>query len=327
MVSLLITCKNMINRLDVYREVIDQNGIEFYCPEFDQVMSEEELIELVPQYDVWVIGDDPCTRKVLEAGIAGNLKFAVKWGIGTDNVDFDACRDLNFPIPNTPGMFNEEVSNVALGYLLTLAHNLVWIDQESRKGVWYKPLGTSLEGKKAAVIGFGNIGRSLVRKLLSLKMDVWAYDPGFRQENGKILCNYNENLIVDPELHKARLDNDLNSVLSNADAVLLVCALTESSHHLINKSTLSLVNDGCFLVNVARGKVVKQDDLAEALKSGKVGSAALDVFEEEPLDSTSELYNLKCIFGAHNSSNTKEGVDRTSFDVLNKIITFFDNKL
>lgn len=315
----------MINRIDFYKQKLKSYNLTPFCPKFDQIMTENELIKLVPKFDFWIIGDDPCTRNVIEAGINGKLKFAVKWGIGTDNIDYNACKELNFPIPNTPGMFNEEVSNVAVGYLMMLAHNLADIDRESRKGIWHKPLGISLTGKKVAVIGFGNIGRSLVRKLLSFKMDVWVYDPGFEQDkNKKIICRYNRNLKIEPILNHARID-ELDIVLSFADVVILVCALTDSSYHLINNDKIKLLNDNCFIVNVARGKIVNENDLIDNLKNGKIKGVALDVFEEEPITLKSELYNYNCIFGAHNSSNTVEGVDRTSFDVLKKIKMFIDN--
>jgi D-3-phosphoglycerate dehydrogenase len=321
--KLLVTCKNMINRLSVYKEFMDKYDLDPHVPEFEQTVSEEKLIALVPGFDYWIIGDDQCTRKVLEAGISGNLKFAVKWGIGTDNIDFNACNDMGFHIPNTPGMFNEEVSNVALGYLLCLAHNLVDIDRQSRLGEWHKPVGTSLENKKIAVIGFGNIGQSLVRKLLALKTNVHVYDPGFTQkDNDEIICNYNENIIIDDNLFNCTLSDNINDVVKCADVMMLVCALTDSSYHMVNQNTIALMNDACYIINVSRGPVIDESALIRALKNGKIEKVALDVFESEPVNLKSELYNLNCIFGSHNSSNTKEGCDRTSFQALNKIISF-----
>ena len=103
-----------------------------------QTLSVEELIELVPQFDGWIIGDDPVTRDVLEAGVNGNLKGAVKWGVGTDNVDFQACRDFGILIDHTPNVFGAEVADLAIGYLIALARNTFQIDREIRDSIWPK---------------------------------------------------------------------------------------------------------------------------------------------------------------------------------------------
>ena len=100
----------MLKQIDDYRYLFADKGVELVAPEVVQVMSEEELISLLPQMDGWIIGDDPATEAVFTAGVRGNLKAAVKWGVGVDNVDFDACKKLGIPITNTPGMFGNEVS-------------------------------------------------------------------------------------------------------------------------------------------------------------------------------------------------------------------------
>ena len=94
MYNVLITCPPMIKRIKNYTQMLKDNNIDFYCPDFVQTLSEEELIKLLPNYDGWIIGDDPATRRVFEAGIKGKLRVAVKWGVGVDNVDFEACKDL-----------------------------------------------------------------------------------------------------------------------------------------------------------------------------------------------------------------------------------------
>ena len=142
-----------------------------------QTLSVEELKEIVPQHDGWIIGDDPATREVFEAGKAGNLKAAVKWGIGVDNVDFDACKDLDIPIINTPDMFGREVADIAMGYVIALARETFEIDRAVRKGEWIKPRGISLSGKTVAIVGFGDIGQSTAKRLLAADMNVIAYDP------------------------------------------------------------------------------------------------------------------------------------------------------
>lgn len=300
MLRILCTCPPMIRSIDSLRDEFERRNAEVFCPEFRQVMTEEELITLVPEFDGWIIGDDPASARVLEAGKSGSLRAAVRWGIGTDNVDFDAARALGFDIRNTPGMFNEEVSDVAMGYLLCLARELHVIDRGVRSGSWPKPSGLSLTGKRVALVGFGNIGRSMARKLLAFGMPVTAYDPFYQADPG---------LPVDNATWPERL--------GEADFVVLTCGLTPSSRHMVNQETLSLMKPGVRIINVGRGPLIDESALISSLESGHVDSAALDVFEQEPLPMESPLrYYERCIFGSHNSSNTVEAVNRTSLRAM-----------
>ena len=124
MYNILLTCPPMIKQISRYEDLLDKYNFKITIPDFQQVMTEEDLCKIIGQYDGWIIGDDPATKKVFQEGIKGNLKACVKWGVGTDNVDFDACKELNIPICNTPQMFGEEVSDVAIGYLLCLS--VIW---------------------------------------------------------------------------------------------------------------------------------------------------------------------------------------------------------
>jgi len=290
----------MIGAIGSLRDEFTRRGAEVICPQFRQTLSVPELIALVPLYDGWIIGDDPATAEVFAAGRAGRLRAAVKWGVGTDNVDFDGAKAAGFDVANTPGMFSEEVSDVAVGYLLGLARDLFLIDRGVRAGGWPKPSGSSLTGKTVALAGFGNIGRATARKLLAFGLKVIAYDPFFRPDPA---------LAVDCAVWPERL--------GEADFVVLTCALSDSSRHMVDAATLRRTKPGVRIVNVGRGPLINEVDLLAALKSGHVASAALDVFEEEPLPDSSPLRHFdRCILGSHNSSNTKEAVHRTSLKAI-----------
>lgn len=297
--KILITCPPMINRINEYQNLFEENNMQIYCPQFEQVLTEEELVGLLPEYDGWIIGDDPATRKVVEAGLKGKFRAAVKWGVGVDNVEFDAFKDNDIPVTNTPGMFNDEVSDVAVGYLICLARHLVDIHENVKKGNWYKPAGMSLRGKKVGLLGYGNIGKSIAKKMTSLGLKVVAYDPYCGEE----LSSFEE-------------------TLRDADFIVIACALTESSKYCINSGTIRLAKKGVYIINVARGKIIKEEDLIKELASGYVAGAALEVFEEEPLPVNSKLKEYNCLFGSHNSSNTVEAVDRTSVNAISKLSCF-----
>jgi len=305
--KILVTCPPMLGMIDSFRHIFEEKGIELSAPNVVQTMSIEELKEIVPQHDGWIIGDDPATREVFEAGKAGNLKAAVKWGIGVDNVDFDACKDLDIPIINTPDMFGREVADVAMGYVIALARETFEIDRAVRKGEWIKPRGISLSGKTVALVGFGDIGQSTAKRLLAADMNVIAYDP---------FAGNNPNLPkVEREVWPDRVEE--------ADFIVVTCSLTKSSYHMVNPDVFKQAKDGVRIVNVGRGPIIDETSLEDALKSGKVYSAALDVFEVEPLPMDSYLRSHPhCIFGSHNASNTADAVERTSHIAINRLFNF-----
>lgn len=305
--KILVTCPPMLRMIDSFRPLFAEKDIELTCPEVVQTLSVDELKEIVPQHDGWIIGDDPATREVFEAGQAGRLKAAVKWGIGVDNVDFAACRDLSIPIINTPDMFGGEVADIALGYVIALARETFLIDRSVRTGGWPKPRGISLSGKTVALIGFGDIGRNVATRLLAAGMRVIAYDPGFQPAPG----------------HDAVENASWPMRLEEADFIVATCALTASSRHMVNAETLARAKNGVRVVNVARGPIIDESALIAAIESGKVHSAALDVFEVEPLPMDSPLRSYeRCIFGSHNASNTADAVERTSHIAIAKLFEF-----
>lgn len=305
--QVLITCPPMLGLIDQFRHFFAEKGIDIYCPSIKQTLSVAELKDLVPQFDGWIIGDDPANAEVLEAGCQGKLKAAVKWGVGVDNVDFKAAKNLGLPITNTPRMFGGEVADVALGYVIALARQTFWIDRQVRDGNWIKPCGISLTGKTVALVGFGNIGRNTAKRLLAFDLKVIAYDPYFQAQTDLSQ--------VESSIWPQRLEE--------ADFIILTCALTNENYHLLNAEIFQKVKPGVRIVNVARGQLIDEQTLINALSSGRVHSAALDVFEIEPLPLDSKLRSFEqCIFGSHNGSNTVDAVHRASKQAIELLFQF-----
>lgn len=304
MKQVLVTCPPMLGQMDKLGDAFDRVGLDPVPVPVRQTLTEEELLELVPRHDGWIIGDDPATERVLRAGVEGSLRATVKWGIGVDNVDRNACDALGLPFDNTPGMFGNEVADIALGYVIALARETFLIDRGVRAGAWPKPAGISLAGKLAGVLGFGDIGRNIVQRLRACGMDVCVYDP-FLDANqlseGVELASFPEGV-------------------EQLDFLIVACALTESSRHLLDDGVFERVRPGLRVVNVSRGPIIDEPALCRALADGRVHSAALDVFEQEPLPMDSSLRgHERCIFGSHNASNTVDAVLRTSEIAIEKI--------
>lgn len=297
----------MLGMMDRFLPSFAAKGIHVDTPDVVQILSEAELIELIPSYDGWIIGDDPATAAVFEQGKRGRLKAAVKWGIGIDNVDLEALDRLGIAFANTPNMFGDEVGDIAMGYVIGLARDTFFVDREIRSGAWPKPPGISLAGRTAGVIGYGDIGQAIGRRLLASKMKVVVFDPA---------CSR-----LDPD-HDVQLAQWPNHI-EKCDFLIFACSLTPENRHMLNHATLEQCKQGVRIVNVARGPLIDEAALIEALHSGIVDSAALDVMEVEPLPPDSPLRDLpRCIFGSHNSSNTVDAVSRTSQKAMELLFGF-----
>ena len=305
----LVTCRQMQNCIEEFRASFDDRGIEIVLPDVVQQPTEEELIATIGDFDGMIAGDDPLTARVLEN--TGRMRIISKWGVGTDGIDKDAARKLGIEVTNTPGVFGDEVADVALGYLVMLTRQLHRIDASVREGGWLKHEGRSLSGKAVGIAGFGSIGRAVARRALGFGMQVVAHD------------------VVDAARGPAEAMGvglvDSDELFRRSDAIVLCCPLTPETHHMVDARTLALLPAGAYFVNVARGPLVDEPALVEALRSGQVQAAALDVFEEEPLPMESPLREFEqCVFGSHNGSNATEGVFRASARAVENLFAGLD---
>jgi D-3-phosphoglycerate dehydrogenase len=297
----------MIGMKEQYLALFESKGIDVVMPNVTQTLPEQELVRLVPEFDGWIIGDDPATFNVVEAGSKGKLKAAVKWGVGVDNIDFDAFQKFNIKITNTPKMFGAEVADVALAYIIGLARDLFFIDREVRKNNWVKPRGLSLAGKKIAVVGYGDIGSNLARRLLSLGIKLGIY------------VNSVEEPQFDGEYDVLYWPDRINEY----DFIVFTCSLNDKNYHMLDENVLKQTKRHVRIINVARGALIDEEALIRSLLSGHVKSVALDVMEQEPLPENSLLRSMDhCIFGSHNSSNTKEAVEATNMRAIGELFKY-----
>jgi len=309
--NILVTCPPMLGLIDEFAGDFDKHGLNVTPAKVSQVLSEEELVDLVPAHDGWIIGDDPANARVVSAAVAGRLKAAVKWGVGVDNVDFDAFRNAGIPVENTPGVFGGEVADVALTYVLGLARETYRIDRDIRaQNAWPKPSGISVAGRTVAIVGFGDIGSQTARRLLACGANLIVYDPDYRP---------NSEVPAGTALWPTRLEE--------ADFLVFTCPLNDATRHMFNEDIIAKLKPGVRVVNVARGPVIKEAALVAALESGIVHSAALDVFEVEPLAADNPLRQFdQCIFGSHNGSNSADAVRRVSRIAIDKIAKFLKDR-
>jgi D-3-phosphoglycerate dehydrogenase len=296
---ILITCRQMQVSVPHVEARMRAAGVQWDCPPIPgQQFAAEDLVPIIGAYDAIIAGDDEISRKVLEAGLP-KLKIVAKWGIGVDGIDQVAAAELGIAVANTPGMFDDEVADVALGYLLSLMRGLHEIDREVRAGGWLKIEGRSPRGKTLGIVGLGGTGRAMAVRGQAVGMTVVGCDPSpvcadLAREAGVEVVPFDE-------------------VVRRSQVLSLHCPLTPETTGLISAQVLAAMPDGSFLVNTSRGRVVQEAAVVEALRTGKLAGAALDVFEVEPLPAGSPLRQIpNTILGSHNGSNSREAVLRTS---------------
>lgn len=299
MPKVLITCMHLVRHFETFRPQYDAAGIEAVIPPLDgQQFSASEMEQHILGVDTVIAGDDAINAKVLDIGKANGLKAVIKWGIGTDGIDKVHAAAIGMPVYNTPGVFGEEVADLALSHLLMLVRKTHLMDRSVREGGWLKAEGRSLADMTAGVVGLGSIGRAIARRTVAFRMTTIGYDP----------FEFDPPILAESGIVQVSLDE----VLARADALLIACALTPKNRHLIGRDALSKTKPGVFVVNVSRGPLIDETALVDALLDERVGGAGLDVFEDEPLPKNAGLRRVadKCTFSTHNGSNTIEAVAR-----------------
>ena len=306
----LITCPQLQQTIDRYGPLFAEHGVEIELPYLVQRLSERELLEIIDRFDGVIAGDDPFTARVLEKG--KRLRVIAKWGVGVDGIDLEAAKRLGIRVSNTPDVFADEVADVVMGYIILLARRLHNLDQSVRNGGWLKVQGVSLSRKTLGVIGVGSTGRAVVRRAMAAGMCVIGYDIApiqisFIQETGLGVADFEE-------------------LLRTSDFVSLNSSLTASNRHMLGRREFKLMKTGVYIINTARGPLIDEAALIEALREGRIAGAAVDVFEEEPLPSDSPLRDFdNCIFGTHNSSNTTEAVERVNELTIRNLLNGLGN--
>ena len=304
MTDVLVTNLVMQRDAPLFEEDLRAAGVRLHPHPVEQALTEAELLALFREtggFDAWIAGDDEVTDAVL-AEATPRLRLIAKWGVGLDSFDLDAAARRAVEVRNTPGAFGVAVAEVAIGYLLTLSRHLLAVDREVRAGGWPKPEGRGLQGAAVGIVGLGAIGRATAERLRGFGCRLLAADPA-------------------PGETPAGVERvPLERLLARADHVVLCCPLTPATRHLIDAAALHRMKPGATVVNVARGPVVDGEALAEALAAGRVGGAALDVFEAEPLPPESPFRSLdRVVLGSHNANNlaaANAAVNRACVDAV-----------
>jgi D-3-phosphoglycerate dehydrogenase len=272
--TVLISAPYIVPILDRFRPVLVRHGLELIVAEVQERLEEEQLLTYAGRIDGVLCGVDKFTSEVLDA-CAPRLKVISKWGTGVDSIDQDAARRLGIAVYRTPNAFTLPVADTVMGYILAFARKQPWMDRAMKAGQWAKIPGFALSECTLGVVGVGNIGKAVIRRARAFGM--------------RVLGNDIVDIAHDFLVEQGVMMTSLEDLLAHSDFISLHCDLNPTSHHLIRRETLQEVKPGAVLINTARGPVVDEVALINALLEGIVGGAALDVYEVEPLPAGSPL--------------------------------------
>ena len=289
---------------------ISPKGIELLEKEFEVVVKDklpaDELLEIIPEFDALMVRSaSKVTAEVIEK--AKNLKIIGRAGVGVDNIDVPAATAKGILVINSPGGNTIAATEHTMAMMLSMSRHIPIANETLQKGEWNrkKYVGVELKGKTLGVIGMGRIGSGVAKRALAFRMKVIAYDPYINEERAKDL-----GVVV----------GTLEDVVTKSDFITVHMPLTPDTKNMLNMEQMKKMKKGVRLVNCARGGIINEEDLAQAVKDGIVAGAAIDVFTSEPIPADHPLLGIPgIVLTPHLGASTEEAQIGVSIDVAEGI--------
>ena len=287
------------------QELLQSHGCIVDLFSKERPLLSQELAQKIPSYDALIVGLDHCNAEVIQA--ADKLKVISRNGAGYDRVDIEAASSKNILVAYAPGTNTLGVAELTMGLMYSIARDIPKIASNAKQGQWQRTTGWELAGKTLGLIGLGAIGREVAKRALANDMHVIAYDPYTTPYSSVELTS-------------------LGTVLEQADILSLHTALTPETQNLITAKGLAQMKTGAYLINTARGELIDEIALYDALKSGKLSGAAIDAFATEPPEDSPLLTLENVIATPHIGANTKESVSRANLQAAKNVLDILQGR-
>lgn len=297
---------------------IAKEGVEYlqsqdgFTVDIEHGLDEAGLCAKIPGYDAILVRSAvKVTDKVIAA--ADQLKVIGRAGIGVDNIDVEKATEKGIVVMNTPDANATTTAELTFAHILSISRNLPEADNSVRSGKWERSkfMGAELANKTLGIIGYGNIGRIVAARAKAFKMKIVAFDPFVTEEAFE---------------KEGVMASDVDNLVKVSDYITLHCPVNDKTRGIINAERISMMKPSVRIINVARGGLVDQDALYEALKAGKMAGAALDVFEEEPPPSDSPLFELNnIVFTPHLGASTGEAQTAAGTELARQIAIYLQS--
>ena len=308
MPKVLVTPRSFAQYCEKPYNKLEQAGIEIIKNPVSNVMTKEEMKTHIRGVDGVIIGVDPLDADVLRAS---NVKAVSKYGVGTDNIDLEYCRTNNIEVTITQNANSQAVADYTFALLLGVARRMVEIDKGCRKGDWSKKVAIDVFGKKLGIVGLGAIGKGVAKRAKGFDMEVYGYD-----------IYKDEAYLEENKITFATLED----MIETCDFISLHMPLTKETKNLIDAKALNKAKENLVLINTARGGIINEEDLYDALKSRRIFGAGIDAFEHEPATDSKLMELDNVIVGSHCGASTRGAVDTMSNMAADNIIRVFKEK-
>lgn len=294
--KILVTVTNYSKYCQAGKRILQDAGCEIIENTSGRPFTAEELEELVGDVDGAIAGADVWSEQIFRAAL--KMKVLVRFGVGVDNFDLEAAKKYGITVCNCPGINTTAVAEQAVALILGLTRQIVWLNKETKEGKWPRIMMHELKSCTVGILGFGSIGRNICEKLKVFSPVLIAYDK-----------------YVD-EKEAERLGVEMVSfeeVLKRSDVISVNLPAVPETIGIINSQNITKMKNGVYLVNTARGSLVKEKDVAEAIRTGKIAGFATDVYAREPITRENPLLSSdRVIMTPHTSAETYENCETTS---------------
>jgi D-3-phosphoglycerate dehydrogenase len=302
--KILITSTSFFKAGPVPLQQLKEFDCEIIENPYGRPLKEDELIPLLVDVDGVIAGLDEFGEKVLKS--SNRLKVISRYGVGIDNIDMEAAKRLGIFVINTPDVNTQAVADLTFGLILSVSRKIPQSHQSTRKGRWERFIGREVYGKRLGIIGLGRIGKAVANRAKGFGMEIIAYD-----------VQRDESFAETLEIKFLPLDD----LLMEADFVTLHCGLNPQTKGLIGPRELGLMKETAYLINTARGELVDERALYEALKEGKIAGAGLDVYEQEPPLESPLLSLENAVTTGHIAAYTDEAIKEMALASVKNLLS------
>ncbi len=289
MMKVLISAPYMVREKEKVAALFKGKDVAIDWADVRERLDEDELLRIIEDYEGIICGDDRITKSVIEK--ARNLKVIVKWGTGIDSINKEEAERHGIPVFRTLNAFSEPVGDTTLAVMLAFARNLFVSDRLMKRGEWDKPQSFCLSEKVVGIIGLGDTGTAVAKRLpvfgpVILANDIIERDP-------ELIWRYGIEMV------------SKTAIYERADFICIHCDLNSTSFQILNREAFADMKKRPYIINMARGPIIEESALIVALETGKVAGAALDVFENEPLPPNSPLRKMENVMlSSHNANSS-----------------------
>jgi D-3-phosphoglycerate dehydrogenase len=308
--KILVTATNYSAYCAEAKKMLESHGFQVIENQQGRPLQFTELAKIIPDVDGVIAGVDDWNEAVFK--IAPKLKVIARFGVGVDNIDLDKAKKYGIKVTNAKGRNSISVAELTVGLMLGILKNILYLDKSLRNGNWDRLMGRDLAGKSIGLLGFGAIAQQVAARLQNFEVNLSAFD---KYPNVTRARELGVRLV------------EMEEILKSSDIVSLHLPNLKETYHIMDKEQFSMMKQGAYFINTARGALVEEGALYEALKMHKLTAAALDVYEEEPAQATNPLFRLNnVICTPHTATETYETYTAVSLFTAQAVIDVFNGK-